>query len=52
MQNFSMRTDGQADRHEEDNSRSTQIANAPKIGIEGDIGTVLSLLFRERFLYI
>jgi len=32
-----MRTDGQADRHKEANSRSTQIANAPKIGIGGDM---------------
>jgi len=32
-----MRTDGQAGRHEEANSRSTQIANAPKIGIGGNM---------------
>jgi hypothetical protein len=32
-----MRTDGQTDRHEEDNSRSTQIANAPKIGVGVDL---------------
>ena len=32
-----MRTDGQADGHEEANSRSTQIAKAPKIGIGGDM---------------